>query len=311
MTGLPAPPDSVAQGRRFFMNDIKPFLSYEEQVGRLVFHGCKVEDAEVACLALSQINYYRFSAYFLPFKQKNGKYKPGTSFNTVYRIYEFDRKLRTIVFAAIARIEVFLRSQFAYYHAGNYGPLGYMNAALYRANGHDHGHFLKQIDAAIKNNNKVLFVQHHIQNYDSKFPVWVITELFTFGMLSRFYADLQTKDQKMLARNMFGLSPQKMISWLRCCTDLRNNCAHHGRLYYRIFPASPAGFEYLDEKSKRQLFPLLLVLKSLYPAETAWENEMLVPLCALMNDYRSEINLQHIGFPEEWQETLAYNDNRI
>jgi abortive infection bacteriophage resistance protein len=127
-------------------------------------------------------------------------------------------------------------------------------------------------------------------------------------MLSRFYPDLQMKDQKKLAKNMFDLSPKIMISWLRCCTDLRNNCAHHGRLYYRILPASPAGFEGLDEKSKRQLFPILLVLKRLYPVKTAWESEVFAPLGILMDEYRYDINLRHIGFPEGWEKNLDYNE---
>jgi abortive infection bacteriophage resistance protein len=287
------------------MHKLKPFCPYQEQIKRLVRHGCNIEDEDTAIHILSQVNYYRFSAYFLPFKQKSGDYKPGTPFNTVYRIYEFDRKLRTVLFAAIARIEVFLRSQFAYYHAENYGPAGYMDAAHFRDNGHDHKHFLKQIENAVNNNHKVLFVQHHIQNYNGQFPIWVITELFTFGMLSRFYADMHTKDQKKLAKSMFGLNPQRMTSWLRCCTDLRNNCAHHGRLYFRIFPASPAGFEDLDEKSKRRLFPLLQVLKSLYPEENAWKDEVFTPLCALLDEYKSAVNLRHIGFTEGWQEKLG------
>jgi hypothetical protein len=35
-----------------------------------------------------------------------------------------------------------------------------------------------------------------LDNYGGQFPVWVITELFTFGMLSYFYGDLPTPDQK-------------------------------------------------------------------------------------------------------------------
>jgi abortive infection bacteriophage resistance protein len=265
------------------MNEIKPFFTYQEQINQLGVHGCIVEDEVLARRILSQVNYYRFSAYFLPFKQSNGEYKQGASFNTVYRIYEFDRKLRAMLFTAIARIEVFLRSRFAYYHAENYGPLGYLDASCFAANGHKHEHFLKQIEDVINRNDKILFVRHHIQKYDRRFPVWVITELFTFGMLSRFYADMKTRDQKKLAKNIFGLNPKKMKSWLRCCTDLRNNCAHHGRLYYRIFPAAPDGFDYLDEKCKRRLSPLLLILKLFYPVESDWENEIFNPLCALID----------------------------
>jgi abortive infection bacteriophage resistance protein len=86
-----------------------------------------------------------------------------------------------------------------------------------------------------------------IENYGGQFPVWVITELFTFGMLSYFYGDLPTPDQKQIAKDVFGAIPKNLVSWLRCCTDLRNICAHYGRLYFRIFTAIPANLPGLNK----------------------------------------------------------------
>jgi abortive infection bacteriophage resistance protein len=292
------------------MNQIKPFLSYDEQLEKLSSHGCHIEDVLFARTVLSRINYYRFSAYFLPFKQTDGNYKPGTSFETACRIYEFDRKLRTVLFSAVARIEVFLRSQFAYYHTEHYGPLGYLDSTGFRDKDHDHIRFIKQITDAIKKNEKVLFVQHHIQNYHSQFPLWVITELFTFGMLSRFYADLHTKDQKRLAKNLFGLNPKTLISWLRCCTDLRNNCAHHGRLYFRVFPATPAGLLELEQNDKQRIFGMLMILKVLYPDRDGWQKEVVNEVNDLIREYQPDVKLPHIGFPQNWQDLLNEKDEK-
>lgn len=41
-----------------------------------------------------------------------------------------------------------------------------------------------------------MFVKFHIDNYDNQFPLWVISELFTFGTLSYFCNDLTTADKK-------------------------------------------------------------------------------------------------------------------
>jgi len=286
------------------MKQVKPFLSFEEQIERLHVHGCNVEDSSLAQTVLSRVNYYRFSAYFLPFKGKDGEYREGTSFNSVSRIYEFDRKLRVILFAAVARVEVFLRTQFAHYHAEQYGPLGYINDTAFRAKGHDHMRFMKKINDEVKNNAKVPFVQHHIQNYNGQFPIWVIIELFTFGMLSRFYADMHTKDQKTLAKKLFGLNPKTLTSWLHCCTDLRNNCAHHDRLYYRIFPSFPAGLTELKVNDRQRIFGMLLVLKELYPDKAGWNVEVFGQIQSLLLEYQPDIKLPHIGFPQNWQEML-------
>ena len=48
-----------------------------------------------------------------------------------------------------------------------------------------------------------------------------------------------TADQKEFAQKHYATIPQNLKSWLRCATDLRNICAHYGRLYYRIFSAIP------------------------------------------------------------------------
>jgi abortive infection bacteriophage resistance protein len=288
------------------MKHIKPFLSFEDQIERLRTHGCDVENTSFAQTVLSRVNYYRFSAYFLPFKRKDGDYREGTSFNSVYRIYEFDRKLKAVLFAAMARIEVFLRTQFAHYHAEQYGPLGYLKDSVFREKGHDHARFMHKINDGIKNNAKVPFVQHHIQNYNGQFPVWVIIELFTFGMLSRFYSDLYTKDQKTLAKNLFGLIPKTLSSWLHCCTDLRNNCAHHDRLYYRIFPSFPAGLPEMETKDKQRIFGMMLVLKELYPNKAEWNSEVFGLIQSLLMEYQPDIKLWHIGFPQNWQEMLIF-----
>lgn len=87
------------------------------------------------------------------------------------------------MFSALEEIEIYLRSQFAYYHAHKFGPTGYLDEANYLEK-HDHARFPDTINREVDNNKKVLFVKHHIENYDGVFPIWVICELFTFGALS-------------------------------------------------------------------------------------------------------------------------------
>jgi abortive infection bacteriophage resistance protein len=282
---------------------LKPPTTYEQQIEKLCARGCQVTDISICAKILSRINYYRLSAYFLPFKDANGKYAQDTDFNNVYQIYEFDRNLRNILFAAIEEVEIYLRANFAYHHAHKYGALGYMDAANYNKK-HRHDTFLKLLDVEKKNNRKVLFVQHHAVNYGGQFPVWVITELFTFGMLSYFYGDLPMSDQKHIARELFRTVPKNLISWLRCCTDLRNICAHYGRLYFRIFTAVPANLHGLAKNTERRLFGVILALKALYPDPYKWNSEIHPVLCSLVEKYSPVINLVHIGFPVDWASML-------
>jgi abortive infection bacteriophage resistance protein len=167
------------------MLPLKQPTTYEQQIEKLRSRGCQVTDVPFCTKVLSQVNYYRLSAYFLPFKKPDENYMPGTNFNDIYKIYEFDREMRGILFAAIEEVEIYLRSQFAYFHAHKYDVSGYLDAANYNTR-HRHDKFLKLIETEIQNNKKVLFVQHHISNYGGQFPIWVITELFTFKKIA-FY----------------------------------------------------------------------------------------------------------------------------
>lgn len=259
---------------------------------------------EVFCkMVLQRINYYRLSAYFLPFKKTDSQYKEGTTFDRVYRIYEFDRKMRTSILSILEEIEIYLRTQLSYYHAHKYGPEGYMEKANYN-HLHNHDKFLSNLQAEVGHSKNTLFVKHHMRQYDGKFPVWVATELFSFGMLSFFYSDLTTQDQKILAKELFNTTYGNVRSWLKCCTDLRNICAHFGRLYFKVFtstPATPKDFSYNLGKT---LFANIVVLMFLYPDKNKWNNDILVGLKSLIDEYRGDIELSHIGFPDDWYRAL-------
>lgn len=283
--------------------ELKPATTYRTQLDKLKSRNCIVVDESFCLSVLSSINYYRFSAYYLPFKQPDDTYFPNTTFERVYGIYEFDRKMRGILFSALEEIEVKLRTKLAYYHSHMYGPDGYTFEYNFNLK-HDHQSMMTHIDSEIENNANLLFVKHHRANYDSKFPLWVVMELFSFGMLSYFYADMLQSDQRNIANVDFGLDNAVLRSWLRCCTDLRNICAHGGRLYYRKFsttPKTPAGTSTLSNR----LFDMILIIKTLYPSESKWNTEVLPSVSALINEYMGIIKLNHIGFPEKWETALA------
>ena len=294
--------------------DIKRPYRYEEQLQKLKDRGCVIDNDKKCISILKSINYYRFSAYFLPFKQTDDSYISGTSFEKVFNIYEFDRKLHAILFNALEEIEIFIRAKIAYYHAHKYGALGYLDEKnFYNTNSSQkhinkkieyHKNFMKKFKKEVENNKKILFIKHHINKYNSKFPIWVATEIFTFGMLSTFFANLKLEDQKILAKDMYNITDKKLKSWLHCCTDLRNICAHYGRLYYRIFSSIPKEMNHLHNDSKRKLWGAILTVKELYPFKNKWNIEILPNFIKLIDEYKHYIDFTHIGFPEQWKDYL-------
>ena len=291
--------------------DVKKPKTFEQQLNLLSEKGCIISDYYHTLQVIQNVNYYRMSAYFLPFKKEDGHFLEGTSFNNVFRIYEFDRKLRGLLFTIVEEIELGLRAQLSYYHAHKYGALGYLSQDSFNAKRHNHERFIEHIQKAIDNNKTQSFVKHHLNKYDGNFPLWVIIELFTMGELSLFYSDMITADKKELAKNLFNSTHSNVSVWLRCLTDLRNYCAHYSRLYYNLFPAippTPKDFPYILNK---RIFDYILVLKFLYHDPIKWNNEFVINLDNLTLEYSDCINLKHIGFPDNWIRILKEQNPKL
>jgi abortive infection bacteriophage resistance protein len=77
--------------------------TYKQQVDLLQQRGMQIEDPATAAFYLQHINYYRLGAYWLPFEVDHAshRFKPGTRFDDVLKLYVFDRELRLLVLDAI------------------------------------------------------------------------------------------------------------------------------------------------------------------------------------------------------------------
>ena len=281
--------------------ETKPATTFPEQVKLLEGRGLIIDDENLCLAFLQNVNYYRFSAYLLPYR-KDGMYKEGTSFHQVRRIYDFDARLRSLLFRIIEVIEIYLRTQFAYYFAHHYKPMGYVEADNYSER-HNHEEFMKHVTRCINENRNTLIVKHHYLKYNGKLPIWVAIEFFSMGMLSRFYSDMKPQDRKELMRICGYYSVPVMLSWLKCLTELRNKCAHYSRLYFWNFISAPKipkekelGYNKVNPGC---LFNQIVMLKEMCPSKSEWDL-FKADLISLIDRYSNSIQLSHIGFPDDW-----------
>jgi abortive infection bacteriophage resistance protein len=193
---------------------MKNATTFEEQLKLLKSRGLIIADEEKCLDILRSANYYRLSAYLLPFKQFDNTFFEGTTFERIYRIYEFDRKLRSLLFSVIEEIELFLRSCFAYHFAHAHGALGYLDEANYNEY-HNHDRFIESVETAIKNNRNTPVVKHHNTKYGGKLPIWAVVDFFSIGNLSYFYNDWPISDKTQIAKDIFNTSYPFMDNWLK------------------------------------------------------------------------------------------------
>ena len=121
---------------------VKSATTIDEQLKLMAERGMQVED-KLARQWLSNISYYRLSGYSYPYRvilptdnpkkpKRDDRFIEGTSFSDVARLYEFDRKLRTLIYDGIERIEVALRARIGEWVV-SHGPLAYTKPELCRS----------------------------------------------------------------------------------------------------------------------------------------------------------------------------------
>lgn len=217
----------------------KPATSIAQQLAHLQAEGMAITDFARAEHWLQHVSYYRLSAYWLPFERPKdtpgSRFLPGTNFDTVTALYEFDRQLRLHLLSAIERIEVAMRGSWAYTLAQRGGPHGYLDAALYsdRRQFHDN---LSRLAREVGTSPET-YIAHYRDTYDDPAmpPVWMVAEMMSFGQLSRWYSSLDDRALRNAIAKPLGLPETVLVPMLKHLATVRNSCAHHARLWNRGF----------------------------------------------------------------------------
>lgn len=286
-----------------------------QQVEHLVARGLAVPNRVTAAHYLAHINYYRLRAYWLPFERdpKRHVFNDGASFERALDLYVFDRKLRLLLLDAIERIEVSLRTQWAYHLAHRYGPHAYLDAQHFK----DPVKHAKSLDALSDevDRNDEAFIRHYRETYSdpSLPPIWAVCEVLTLGQLSRWYENLaKPADRQAIART-YGLDEKVLASFFHHLSIVRNLCAHHSRLWNRRFvftptiPKRPTSLAaYFNPQKPRNLYNTLVLVRyllAIISPGSLWEER----LVSLLREHPAA-EPAAMGFPENWRDLDLWHD---
>lgn len=294
---------------------LKQALDYEQQVDRLIeFHKLNIDDRSKAIAILKKVNYYRLSAYGIGLKKKDNpeEYTEGTSLSSIYKLYSFDSSFKNLLIHIIEQIEIQLRTQISNHLALKYGPEGYMDPTVFISKTAKDGtdvysniieHFIEE-----RNRQKnIPFVKHHMNKYAGHFPIWVAVELFTFGNLSSMYSIMRDIDRQAIA-SLYNTEPSHLQSWILALIEVRNICAHYGRLYNMPLKQTPylySEFRKYRNGKLNKVFPVILSIKRILADNTDLWDQFNNDLSVLMDRNRDVIQLSYIGFPNDWKYVLS------
>ena len=313
------------------MNYAKPALSLDQQADILLHRGL-IADRNELIRRLAAVNYYRLSGYLHPFRQPDQSFQPGTTLTAVWRRYNFDRRLRIVLLDAIERLEVAVRTRFVYHFVMAHGPFGHLdernlpgfkNRPLWRrcwrnfktlvrlkgVKGTDYQIWLAKLTNE-KNRSPEVFVRHFEATYGDLheyLPLWMACELMTCETALQLAYGVDRAIVKQAAAD-FGFPDEQLLSWTKAIFALRNACAHHGRVWNRVFGVKPS----VPGKNKNPQWHVqpgfapdrvgLMLTVCRYwlgrvSPTTLWRDR----LFALFDEY-PEIPLAEMGIPAAWRQ---------
>ncbi len=282
----------------------KPPLSIDEQVKRVRDRGLIIDDETELRYFLKNVSYYHLSIYF-KFFQTDDMFHPGTTFADVVKIYTFDNKLRFLLLELLERVEKSFKARVAY------------NLSV--ETNQSHSHQSKELfrDEFLYNEIQQMFIDEvrkskeiSIEHYQQKYtepslpPIWTLVEILSFGQTVKFVKSLKREYKNTVART-FLADEQFVMSWMHSLSVLRNNCAHHSRLWNRELVFTPrmdhrkyVKFFADDNRLYNHLVVLQIILNEVNPT-SSWLDK----LSQLITEH--DIDVVNMGFPTDWHNRLS------
>ncbi|HJJ08173.1 MAG TPA: Abi family protein [Bacilli bacterium] len=311
----------------------KIFKNLDEQVEILKQKNLTINDVDYAKEVLLRENYFFLNGYRYPFIKSldNKVYIDGVTFEELYSLFLFDRKLRNVVFKNILMIENNIKSIISYQLSKKYGyrERDYLNPNNFnyipekRRQVND---LLGKMKRQIKDNAvNHTATKHYINNY-GYIPLWVLVKVLSFGIVSELFSILKKEDQYDIVE-LYDLDVNIFTNYLSSLSNYRNLCAHEDILYNNRTQKSILDTKYhrllnipiMDNEyiyGKNDLFSVVIMMKSMIKKDEfdLFEKEISDLIDELDNKLKSiEINkiLDCMGFPKNWKELKDIDKKEI
>lgn len=308
---------------------MKPFLTYEQQLHKLTDEKqLIINNREFAEEKLRDIGYFALiGGYKEPFRDAMTRvYLENTTFEDIYALYDFDNRLRELIFRYICQIEKKIRNIISYSFYEVYGEMQthYLDTASYnyvRSNQRGIDKLIRMLDGLALTNTDYDYIVHQ-RNVYQNVPLWVLINAMTFGQISKMYSFLTSRIQSKISKNFKKVNERELEQYLKVLVLYRNVCAHNERLFsHKVYSEIPntvlhsklhisqTGNQY--NQGKKDLFGVVIAFRYLLSADSFLlfkrELVLLIDKYVRSSSRITEKNLlKQMGFPENWKSITRY-----
>lgn len=248
----------------------KPFRTIDEQIALLRSRGIEVDENTGRILEregyYSVVNGYKdlFLDKEASTAANDDRFKSGTKFKDVHRLFVLDRDLRIAMSRYFHIAEATLKTTCAYHFTEAYQDRHepFLDVANYRTE----AYYQRKVEKLVKCLGDMLgrnpltsvderksYLVHYVKNHDAV-PLWVLTNYMMLGQTFKFFEFQKEPMRNKIAKSFSGLynetHDQKVRIYDRDLNlayshmkDFRNICAHDERLYCaRVSPSRDTSF---------------------------------------------------------------------
>lgn len=302
----------------------KEFKTLDEQIEILKSRGLVINDIDKTKELLLRENYFFINGYRHIFMKnhKDSLFIPGTTFEELYAVFQFDRSFRNVLFKNLLIVENNLKSIIAYKLSKKYGirEKDYLKPSNFSQDikkVRQVNDVLNKIKRQIKlNGRQHSATLHYISNY-GYVPLWILVKLLSFGMINELYSILKP-DDKLAIAEYYNLDVETLGIYIALLSNYRNLCAHEDIVYdHRTQKEIPdtryhmeldvptTNDEYIYGKD--DIFAVVIMLKCMLTESdfTDFVNEVSYDLDLLdgkVNIIPQSKILDRMGFPSNWEE---------
>ena len=227
-------------------NNQKVYFNAEQQIEKLRRDGLEIPDVAHAKKRLKWEGYYNFAVgYNRLFKDQNKRYRKGVTFAHIEALFDFDKRLREIVYEATQQVECNLKAMLSDEFSKKYGvdekaylqEKNFNSDPALQANVH---WMIGTCRAALQDGCRAGSASYrdYIAYYDKTYkhvPFWALVRMLSFGNASKFLRLLKPDDGREIAKE-YGVAYSELCNLMELVVCFRNIAAHGERTYCAHLP---------------------------------------------------------------------------